>query len=202
MAIVVSREDTEVETDDPHNIPTGAWRDGICDCCIYGCCHPMCCLSFWCRACALGQVMTRMGLDWKGTPINRRRSTGSAFRVLFYITVVYWVFRLYLYPKLFDASITHYMKEDTFHLLHELYVTVNFVYFIFVVVLLVKARSYVRRKYAIPEQYCTGCEDCCLGVFCSCCAVSQLARHTADYRTYRAACCTETGLADGVPTVV
>lgn len=25
------------------NIPTGNWRDGLCDCCRFGCCHPL----FW-----------------------------------------------------------------------------------------------------------------------------------------------------------
>ena len=202
MAAVVSSEDAEDETEDPHNIPTGAWRDGICDCCIHGCCHPMCCLSLWCRACALGQVMTRMGLGWTGTPINRRRGTWSAFRVLFCITAVYWCFRLYIYPRLLGASITKSMDSDTSHVMQQLYSTVNLLFFIFVVILLVSVRGYVRRKYAIREQYCSGCEDCCLAVFCSCCAVSQLARHTADYRTYRAACCTETGLSEDVPHVV
>ena len=28
-------------------IPTGAWRDGLCDCCMFGPCHAMCCLSYW-----------------------------------------------------------------------------------------------------------------------------------------------------------
>jgi hypothetical protein len=28
-------------------IPTGQWRDGLCDCCKHGCCEPMCCLGLW-----------------------------------------------------------------------------------------------------------------------------------------------------------
>ena len=28
-------------------IPTGGWRDGLCDCCMFGPCHAMCCLSYW-----------------------------------------------------------------------------------------------------------------------------------------------------------
>ena len=41
---------------DPHMIPRGRWRDDLCDCCRFGCCHPMCCLACWCGPCALGQV--------------------------------------------------------------------------------------------------------------------------------------------------
>ena len=33
--------------DDPHMIPRGHWRDGLCDCCKFGCCHAQCCLAFW-----------------------------------------------------------------------------------------------------------------------------------------------------------
>ena len=29
-------------------IPFGYWRDGLCDCCSYGCCHPMLCNSYFC----------------------------------------------------------------------------------------------------------------------------------------------------------
>ena len=50
----------------PHKIPTGTWRDGLCDCCKFGCCHPTCCLSFWCTACALGQGES-FTLSWYGT---------------------------------------------------------------------------------------------------------------------------------------
>ena len=32
--------------------PTGHWKDGLCACCRFGCCHPMLCLP-WC--CSLGE---------------------------------------------------------------------------------------------------------------------------------------------------
>ena len=34
-------------------IPTGQWRDGLCDCCRHGCCHSMCCLGLWFQPCKL-----------------------------------------------------------------------------------------------------------------------------------------------------
>jgi hypothetical protein len=30
-----------------HQIPVGRWRDGLCDCLRFGCCHAVCCLGFW-----------------------------------------------------------------------------------------------------------------------------------------------------------
>jgi hypothetical protein len=38
------------------------------------------------------------------------------------------------------------------------------------------------------------CEDCCLATVCNCCTIMQMARHTADYTTSRATCCTPNGL--------
>lgn len=69
-----------------HNIPTGHWRDGICNFMANGCCHPMCCLACWCNPLALGQVATRMKLDAKGSPVvnneHRTNSWFNAFKVL------------------------------------------------------------------------------------------------------------------------
>ena len=30
-----------------HNIPFGRWRDGLCNCCAFGLCHPLLCLTFF-----------------------------------------------------------------------------------------------------------------------------------------------------------
>jgi Cys-rich protein (TIGR01571 family) len=45
---------------------------------------------------------------------------------------------------------------------------------------LTKTRAHVRSKEQIPEEQCHGCEDLCCALFCSCCAVAQLYRHTED----------------------
>ena len=65
---------------------------------------------------------------------------------------------------------------------------------LFTLILMCKTRRHIRNKYSIPQETCNGCEDCCCVYFCTCCTLSQMARHTADYETYRAACCSETGL--------
>jgi hypothetical protein len=32
---------------DQHNIPHGSWRDGLCNCCGQGPCHPSLCLTWY-----------------------------------------------------------------------------------------------------------------------------------------------------------
>jgi hypothetical protein len=36
-------------------------------------------------------------------------------------------------------------------------------------------------------------------LWCSCCTVAQVARHTGNYEDYPASCFTETGLSSGAP---
>jgi hypothetical protein len=69
-----------------------------------------------------------------------------------------------------------------------------FVFAMYLLLMLIRTRAYVRERYGIPEQSCAGCEDCCCAFWCGCCATLQIARHTADCDAHSAACCTETGL--------
>jgi hypothetical protein len=65
---------------------------------------------------------------------------------------------------------------------------------LYVLIVRIKTRAYIRNKYAIPEMYCSGCDDCCLSFWCGCCTTAQMLRHTADYNANKADCCSETGL--------
>ncbi len=58
----------------------------------------------------------------------------------------------------------------------------------------IKTRKVIRECYDIEEQACHGSEDTILGIFCSCCSISQMGRHTADYETYRESFLSPTGL--------
>lgn len=40
---------------DPHNVPHGSWRDGLCNCFAQGPCHPSLCLTCWCAPCTFAQ---------------------------------------------------------------------------------------------------------------------------------------------------
>lgn len=78
----------------------------------------------------------------------------------------------------------------------------SFIYGLFVLVVLIRTRKYIRTKYQIPENSCQGCEDCCCSFWCGPCTICQIGRHTADYSRYSASCCSETGLDPMAPEVV
>lgn len=80
----------------------------------------------------------------------------------------------------------------------------HYVYLGLLIYIMWNVRYYVRQKYAIPEsETCqTGCEDLLCAVFCAHCTAAQMLRHTTDYDTYNATCCTETGVPPHVPSIV
>jgi len=200
-----------------HGIPVGAWRDGICDCCVHGCCHPVCCLSYWCQPLALGQLMTRMGLDFCATPSTRRYGM-SPFKFMLLTLIAYICIDQALSLLVMQYFTTEVNYDQNGNPVYQqnggepipgwanfvmaLRYVIQFCYGIYILIVAIKTRAYIRNKYAIPEQYCSGCDDCCLVFWCGCCSTSQMLRHTADYRTYNAACCTETGLPATAPAVV
>lgn len=198
-----------------HSIPQGRWRDGLCDCFVHGCCHPVCCLGLWCTSCLLGQVQTRLKLNMLSAEITSPGGQ-SAFIKLFIITtavvILSWVFSIVSSATSDcdgDDDDYYYYDDDercdpgtTSEIFNALQSIVRIAFFIFIVVLTMKARTYIRNKYNIPEQKCNGCEDCCCAFWCGPCVTCQMARHTADFHRHGAKCCTSTGLATGVPEVV
>jgi Cys-rich protein (TIGR01571 family) len=197
-----SPSDLNIKTN-PHNIPTGHWRDALCDCFRLGCCHPLFCLTFWCTSCALGQIMTRAKLDVFGNKQKDPKTYWTPFKILVALTTVYAIIRLVvggILEKYEDASEDDGSDDDPawveglafFHFLLLL------TFFIFVTVITVKTRRFLRRKHEISNECCGGTEDCCTSFWCLPCTVCQMGRHTADYGRYPASCCTDTGLKEGL----
>lgn len=67
----------------------------------------------------------------------------------------------------------------------------QFAFFIYILIAMIRTRMTMRNKYQIPGTCCgDGClGDCCCSYWCSCCIVSQMARHTNDYNMYPVSCC-------------
>ena len=65
-------------------------------------------------------------------------------------------------------------------------------------VMVVQTRQNIRSTFEIPHHECQCCADTVLAVGCTCCTLTQMARHTGDYLTYRGYCCTDTGLPDHI----
>ena len=153
--------------------------------------------------------MTRMGLDWCADASTSRCCGVSTFKFMLFTFIAYICIDQTLWLLLMLS--TDYNRygaygsqpiPDWASLVMAIRNVIKFCYGIYILIVAIKTRAYVRNKYAIPEQCCSGCEDCCLVFWCGCCSVSQMLRHTADYRSYNAACCTETGLSETAPAVV
>jgi len=196
-------------------IPTGQWRDGVCGCCKYGCIHPMLCNSWCFPLVAIGQVMTRLRLNFIGSPGDSRRTyITTVIMTIFtfvtstlllcatmYINHQFGFTRFWPYSK--PVVLLQIVLHQARHLpaLIQLYfgiwyypvVLINIICFTYALVIGVRTRNYIRNKYKIPSS-CGVCSDFCCIFFCNCCAVSQMGRHTTDYDSYPAACCSKTGL--------
>jgi Cys-rich protein (TIGR01571 family) len=195
-----------------HNIPYGRFRDGLCDCLSLGCCHPQCCLTFWCAGCALGQVLSRMKLSWLANERSVAEGSGiSTHKVFVFIVTTYFVvvgiFNLIVNNVTEDKSraglsdLNEVQPEwlRSIIVIRALFITA---YWLLLLIVTMKLRAYVRAKYHIRVKSCGRLEDCCCTIWCLGCTICQVARHTADYRTYKGACCTDDGLVHGSPQVV
>ena len=83
-------------------IPTGAWRDSLWNCCAFGPCHSHFLNSWFCRSVLIGQLLTRMKMDWLGSLQRRNDSNDDAgrnyhqgwrnsFRNLILLTVAFYL---------------------------------------------------------------------------------------------------------------
>lgn len=134
--------------------------------------------------------MTRTGLDWQGNPANKLVSSLSCANMTVLLT--FWL--------AMNASAFFMLRvawERGRFLGPEYYavlVLFNVLVLVYLISLTKKVRESIRNKYQIPEENCAGLEDCLCATFCMPCAICQMGRHTADFDTYRATCCTKTGL--------
>ncbi len=181
------------------DIQTGSWKDPLCACCRAGPCppfHPHVVCAVFCPQILMGQVMTRLQLTWLGEP-GPLISTSNTFRIVVTIVCCYFIYStmLEIYSMPYDVN-----TVPAFVPVLKALGSISFSVWSFYA--LCKTRENTRARYSIPEERCHGCEDCCCALFCTCCTVAQMARHTGDYENYSATCCTSTGLEEGAPSVV
>ncbi|KAL7548879.1 hypothetical protein ACHAWF_012142 [Thalassiosira exigua] len=175
----------------------GRWRDGLCDCCQFGCCHSVLWNAWCCPLILVGQTMTRLKLNWLGC--EKSEQSSSTFRILVGITIGYWI-RLVSS----DIVVATTPSTDTFiasglhNVMVGVVILVDLAFIVLLISLVYKTRRHIRDKYRIPQTRCKGCEDCCCAFWCTCCTNAQMARQTADYDTYAAKCCSTTGLSPNV----
>lgn len=206
----LSPVDAVVVVDDNDVAQVGSWRDGICSCFSMGLCHPYLCMSCWCTPCALGQVMTRMGLNSLGEYQQQQQNNHpfwTTFKIIVFVTVVYYILDTTLgaivAPYGFTVDSHNKIVFDKVDVPPPVGIRVamsirgllELGYFLYVLIIMIRTRAAVRRQSGIPSS--SPCEDCCCSYWCSCCTVAQMARHTSNVNRYEAACCTDTGLVQG-----
>ena len=157
-------------------VPQGRWRNELCDCCSH-CGRP----AFWVSWCfgpvSLGQIMTRMNLNWCGD--SEPSQDESAFRFMLVATICFLVYFAVFIGLAYYIAIIALVAFN-----------------IFVLVMMIRTRAHIRQKYGIQGS---ALEDCCLSYWCGCCTAIQMASHTADFNQYESQCCTPTGLGRNAP---
>ena len=216
-AWVISEQDDDNMMMMPNGEPAVVgWRDGFFHCFKHGVCHPMLCLACWCAPCVLGQVMTRTKLDILGNPrwppSQETTVFWTPFKFLWALTAAY-IFMHGITTAIIDSKVDtkndntqDARDDDEYPSWAETLIFFRFLVFmtfaIFILILMIKTRQYLRKKNHIPAETCGAMEDCCVSFFCPWCTVCHLARHTTDYDRYSVRCCTDTGLADDAPYYV
>jgi len=145
---------------------------------------------------AMGQVMQRLRFSWLGEPTPDAGSKNT-FKVVLTLVLCYTFFTIFL--EIAEASTGYY---NTPAWIPSLRFIAGVLFTIYSIYALMKLRENVRDKYSIPEQQCVGMEDLCCSMWCSCCVIGQIARHTGEYETYKGKFCSENGLAPNTPSIV
>ncbi|KAL7471239.1 hypothetical protein ACHAXS_011547 [Conticribra weissflogii] len=131
-------------------IPTGVWRDSLCDCLRFGPCHPHFLNAWFCRLILVGQVLTRMKMTWLGfrTRGNHPRDDRwkSTFSIVVKLTIAYYVLDVITSPADPETG-----DDDVNVTLNSLIGSAMFLYTTYV---LIQLRATLRHVYSIPEETC------------------------------------------------
>ena len=144
---------------------------------------------------ALSQVMTRLNLNPCACHGNAKCTFTVAIILTIAVAIMNFAVNMIITANDFDEG-------DVIPAGYFLPVIIICdLFWIYFLVVFIKTRIYIRRKYNI-KSHCCGCvEDLVCGCCCSCCSISQMGRHTTDYNKNRAKCCTKTGLHHDVPSL-
>jgi len=139
------------------HIPTGIWRDGLCDCLRLRS-HPHC-WNAWCfKPCLAGQLLTRMRMTWLGQHENTQASTAAddgttnkrddrwkdSFRNLVIVAVLYYALK-FLTVSDDDDDLSDKITLNSF---------LTFVFGMYMLYIVSKLRATMRHVYHIREESC------------------------------------------------
>jgi len=137
----------------------------------------------------MGQILTRLRLTCCATDATEK-GCRKTFKILFTYTILFIIAIGVLF--FFSHHYSYFSTTKGMILIILGFVLIGMSY-IFLVYLVSATRNKIRRKYDIKTPL-KCCEDLMCGIFCWWCTISQMARQTADYSTYKGWCCSRTGL--------
>lgn len=179
MTMKPTQSEEEEEQVDELGAPLRRWRYSLC-----ACCDVVTQATFWmgfcCTPVLVAQLLTRLGLSWKGR-IDNREEVSLSFNkiVLSFIAVL---------------------------ILGNIPVVGCFFVVVYCIGVMLwtgrNLRATMRKRYKIPTNLPARIDDCVCMLFCGCCSVIQMARHTHNDKDYPGSCCTTTGLDLDAPQIV
>ena len=142
---------------------------------------------------ALSQIMTRMKLDFTGRPATDLPAKGLwSTRGMMLTIISFWAFLnvfVLLGVKVKIASGIGMSPAD-----FGAVIMINLAMVFYMVYATAQTRGSIRDKYLIREEKFVDLEDNVCAIACMPCTISQMGRHTVDYKETSAACCSDTGL--------
>lgn len=185
------------QEDSGDDLPSGKWRDGLCNFFSH-CGKPVCLKTWFCSPCLLGQVMSRSGLDVLGRPTSAELARKTLCRVIsvfiafdVVIAVMMTSFKNKVVCPEFGGD-EECVPEFVNPYVGAIFYALNALVVLYWVLIIIRTRAEIRMKSGIDGS-CFG--DSLLACCCDCCAVGQMARHTADSDEQDERCCTFNGLA-------
>lgn len=154
------------------SIPLGVWRDGLCDCCKFGPCHPSLLTACFCRPILIAQLLTRMKMTWLGQRTHFRNTSANlsdsrtevdqrwkrTFCNIILVLVLMVVLLTMVFPAPTIDDPTDPNAYDNLSVEEQRNLTINKTlsaligfYFFY---LMVQLRATLRHVYSIPEERC------------------------------------------------
>ena len=154
----------------------GRWKDSLCNCCKYTCLHASFLNACCCPQLLMAQVLTRMGMNYRGDFAPEWEAKLS-FRRMLWIVVFYYALSAILAPGPVLTK-SGLVVPDTPVWQTMLYRLLTTAFSLYTLMVLMKLRAAVRAKYHIPVTrwvHQPAVEDCCCSFWCGCCTVAQRA---------------------------
>ena len=141
----------------------------------------------------LSQVLTRMHLNCltqKSPPSTSRKTLDGVFLV-FAIFYFFRVTTLYFWATSDDETNVEGAENDLKDKFYAMTLIVDFLFIFYLIAVSTRGRMAIRDNYQIPGDCIS---DCIVATVCHPCALSQMARQSANYHDHGYRWCSDTGV--------